>query len=95
MPNPDKVVQVTLDPSGLPIPSVNPVRAQKDNQKIRWCADFDFRIVVDGYDDLKSGTNGTDCRFSVTSGAFSEIREYKYTIIANGQENDPEIVIDP
>jgi hypothetical protein len=95
MPNPDKVVRVTLDSSGLPVPSVNPVHAKKDNQKIRWCADFDFQIEVVGYGDLKSGTNGSDCRFSVTSGAFSEIKEYKYTIIANGRANDPEIVIDP
>ena len=95
MPNPDKVVRVTLDSSGLPVPSVNPVRAKKDNQKIKWCADFDFRIEVVGYTQLTPGTNGSDCRFTVTSGAFSEIKEYKYSIIANGKVNDPEIVIDP
>lgn len=95
MPNPDKVVRVTLDSNGLPVPSVNPVRAKKDNQKIRWCADFDFQIEVVGYGELTSGTNGSDCRFSVTSGSFSEIKEYKYSIIANGKTNDPEIVIDP
>lgn len=93
--NSDKVVRVTLDSTGLPIPSVNPVRAKKDNQKIRWCADFDFQIEVVGYADLSTGTNGSDCRFSVTSGKFSEIKEYKYSIIANGKTNDPEIVIDP
>lgn len=91
----DKVVRVTLDSSGLPVPSVNPVRARKDNQKIRWCADFDFQIEVEGYDDLTSGENGNDCRFNVVSGPFGEIKEYKYSIIANGQTNDPEIVIDP
>lgn len=93
----DKVVRVTLDSTGLPIPSVNPVHAKKDNQKIRWCADFAFQIQVDGYTDLTSNSNNGngDCQFSVTSGAFGEIKEYKYTIIANGQENDPEIVIDP
>jgi hypothetical protein len=93
----DKVVRVTLDSTGLPIPSENPVHAKKDNQKIRWCADFDFQIEVDGYDDLTSGSNSgnSDCQFSVTTGAFGEIKEYKYSIIANGQTNDPEIVIDP
>ncbi len=93
--NPDKVVRVTLDSSGLPIPSENPVHAKKDNQKIRWCADFDFRIQVEGYSDLTPGTNGSDCQFKVTSGRFGEIKQYKYSIIANGQTNDPEIVIDP
>lgn len=92
---PDKVVRVTLDSSGLPIPSENPVHAQKDNQKIRWCADFDFRIEVVGYEDLTADSNGSDCRFRVTSGKFGEIKEYKYSIIANGRTNDPEIVIDP
>lgn len=91
----DRVVRVTLDSTGLPVPSVNPVHAKKDNQKITWCADFDFKIVVDGYKDLTTGSGGNDCRFSVRSGAFREIKEYKYTIIANGKENDPEIVIDP
>lgn len=95
MPDNDKVVRVTLDPTGLPVPSVNPVRAKKDNQKIRWCADFDFQIVVEGYDDLTSDSKGSDCRFAVVSGPFREIREYKYSIIANGVTNDPEIVIDP
>jgi len=93
--NSDKVVRVTLDSTGLPVPSVNPVRAQKDNHKIRWCADFDFQIEVDGYGELTSSKNGSDCRFSVTSGKFGEIKEYKYSIIANGKTNDPEIVIDP
>lgn len=92
---PDKVIRVTLDSSGLPIPSENPVHAKKDNQKIRWCADFDFQIEVDGYGDLTSATNGSDCRFKVTSGKFGEIKQYKYTIIANGKANDPEIVVDP
>lgn len=92
---PDKVVRVTLDPSGLPIPSENPVHTEKDNQKIRWCADFDFQIEVDGYADLTSQKNGSDCRFKVTSGKFGEIKQYKYSIIANGHTNDPEIVVDP
>ncbi len=93
----DKVVRVTLDSTGLPIPSENPVHAKKDNQKIRWCADFDFQIEVDGYTDLTSGSNSGngDCQFSVTSDAFREIKEYKYSIIANGKTNDPEIVVDP
>lgn len=92
---PDKVVRVTLNGSGLPVPDQDPVEVKKDNQKVRWCADFDFQIRIDGYDDVTPGSGGSDCRFRVTSGTFGEIRRYKYTIIANGQENDPDLDIRP
>jgi hypothetical protein len=91
----DKVVRVTLNGSGLPVPDQDPVVVKKDNQKIRWCADFDFQIVIDGYSDVTNGTGGPDCAFKVTTGTFPEIRPYKYTIIANGQENDPGIDVKP
>lgn len=91
---PDKVVRITLTDKGLPIPDQDPIQIRKDNQKIRWCADFDFRIEIDGYSDVKSGgVNGF--RFGVTSGKFNEIRKYKYSIIANGVTNDPDIDIKP
>jgi len=91
----DKVVTVTLNASGLPVPDQDPVEVRKDNQKIRWCADFDFQIVIDGYTDVNSGTGGPGCAFKVTTGTFPTVREYKYTIIANGRENDPGIDVKP
>jgi hypothetical protein len=93
--NNEKFVRVTLDSSGLPIPDQDPIELQKDNQRIRWCADFDFDIRIDGYSDTTKGAGGADCRYRVVSGVFGEIKTYKYTIIGNGQENDPDIVIKP
>lgn len=95
MPLPDKVVKVTLNGSGLPVPDQDPVEVKKDNQKVRWCADFEFEIVIDGYSDVQQGTGGGDCSFKVTTGTFADIRKYKYTIIANGQENDPDLDVKP
>lgn len=92
---PDKVVRITLDASGLPVPDQDPIEVKKDNQKIRWCADFEFQIDVEGYDDLKYTTGGSDCPFRCTTGTFPEIRTYKYSITANGKTNDPDIDIKP
>jgi hypothetical protein len=91
----DKVVRITLNGSGLPVPDQDPIQLKKDNQKVRWCADFDFDIRIDGYDDVQKGPSGADCRFRVTTNTFSDVKRYKYTIIANGQENDPDIDILP
>jgi hypothetical protein len=93
---PDKVVRITLDASGLPVPDQDPIEVKKDNQKIRWCADFEFRIDVEGYDDLKYTTGGSsDCPFRCMTGTFPEVRKYKYSITANGMTNDPDIDIKP
>lgn len=91
----DKVVRITLNGSGLPVPDQDPIQLKKDNQKVRWCADFEFEIRIDGYDDVQKSSNGSDCRFRVTSGLFGDIKRYKYTIVANGQENDPDIDVLP
>ncbi|HVG23524.1 MAG TPA: hypothetical protein VND45_05175 [Thermoanaerobaculia bacterium] len=91
----DKVVRVTLNGSGLPVPDQDPVSVKKDNQKIRWCADFDFDIRIDGYSDVHKGSGSSDCAFRVTSGTFADIKRYKYTIIANGRENDPDVDVLP
>lgn len=92
---PDKVVRVTLDVSGLPVPDQDPVVVQKDNQKVRWCAEFDFEIRIDGYSSVqKTGGNG-DCAFRVTTDVFREAKRYKYTIVANGKENDPDVDVRP
>ena len=92
---PDKVVRVTLDGSGLPVPDQDPVVVKKDNQRVRWCADFDFQIRVDGYDEITKGSGNSECPFRVMSGTFGEERRYKYTIIANGRENDPDLDVKP
>lgn len=89
---PEKVVRITMS-NGLPVPDQDPIVVRKDNQKVRWCADFDFKIEVDGYTDMKysNGGNGYGC----TTGTFAEIRKYKYSITANGVTNDPDIDIKP
>lgn len=92
----DKVVRVTLNGSGLPVPDQDPVTVKKDNQRIRWCADFDFNIRIDGYTDLQKSPGGnSDCAFRVSTSTFSDVKRYKYTIIANGQENDPDVDVLP
>ncbi|HET8797784.1 MAG TPA: hypothetical protein VFO89_08855 [Thermoanaerobaculia bacterium] len=93
---PDKVVRITLNNSGLPVPDQDPVSVHKDNQKVRWCADFDFQIEVEGYDDLNYGTGGgSDCSFRCSTGTFPEVRNYKYSITANGRTNDPDLEVKP
>lgn len=92
---PDKVVRVTLNGSGLPVPDQDPVVVQKDNQKVRWCADFDFEIRIDGYNSVQKTSGNGDCAFRVTTDTFRDVKRYKYTIIANGQENDPDVDVRP
>ena len=91
----DKVVRITLDPTGLPVPDASRITVKEDNQKVTWCADFSFSIEFDDYDDVKSGTGGADCRFTWKSGKFTEVRTYKYSITANGQTNDPDVDVLP
>ena len=90
---PDKVVRITMS-SGLPVPDQDPVVVKKDNQKVRWCADFDFRITVDGYNDMHYGSGG-DPAYRCTTGTFADVRKYKYSITANGVTNDPDLEIKP
>jgi hypothetical protein len=89
---PEKVVRITMK-DGLPVPDQDPVKVKKDNQKVRWAADFDFRITVDGYTDVTYSSGGG--QFSAKSGAFGTIKQYKYTISANGVDNDPILDIQP
>jgi len=88
----EKVVRITMS-SGLPVPDQDPVQIKKDNQKVRWSADFDFTIDVDGYTDLTYANGSGDYR--CTTGTFAEIRNYKYSITANGVTNDPNLDIKP
>ena len=93
---PDKQVTITLNGSGLPVPDVDPVEVKKDNQKVRWCAEFPFTIRFDGgAGTFTSSSGGTGCTNRAQSGTFSEVKKYKYTIIANGQENDPDVDVKP
>lgn len=89
----DKVVRVSLDSSGLPIPDQDPVPVRKNKQKVRWTAPFEFRITVDDYDDVKCSGGGGN--FECKTGVFTEETVYKYTIHANGRDNDPSIDVKP
>lgn len=90
---PDKVVTITMNAAGLPVPDQDPVEVKKDNQRVRWTAAFDFKIDVDGYDDLQHTNGGGTYR--CVSGPFREVRKYKYSITANGVTNDPDLDIRP
>lgn len=90
----EKVVTITMQ-NGVPTPSQDPIEIKKDTQKVKWCADFDFRITVEGYSDINPGSGGSDCRFQAKSGFFAEAKNYKYTISANGVDNDPNIDVKP
>lgn len=92
---PDKVVRVTMQ-GGIPVPDQDPIVVKKGDQKLKWCADFDFRITIDGYADIKySSGGGSNCSFSCKTGKFNQERRYKYTISAHGVDNDPNIDIKP
>ena len=88
---PDKVVRITMQ-NGIPVPDQDPVEVKKNDQKLRWAADFDFRITVDGYTDLNYSHN---TEYTCKTGNFNTERRYKYTISANGVDNDPTIDIKP
>jgi hypothetical protein len=91
----DKVVTITLNGSGLPVPSVDPIPVKKDRQKIKWCAAFPFTIDIEGYTDVKYGTGGGTCAHDAKTGNFTTQKPYKYSITANGQTNDPDIDVQP
>ncbi len=92
---PDKVVRLTINESGLAVPDQDPIRVKKDNQKIRWCADFDFQIEIDGYSDVHYGSGGSECPHRCATGTFQNVGRYKYSITANGKTNDPEVDVFP
>lgn len=90
---PEKVVRITINSAGMPVPDQDPVPVKKDNQKVRWTADFDFRITVDGYSDMQYSNGGGS--YNCKTGYFTSERQYKYTISANGVDNDPVLDIKP
>jgi hypothetical protein len=92
---PDKVVQLTLDSSGMPVPESDPITVWRDAQKIRWRAPFEFRITIDGYDQVEYSKGGEgNSEHQCKTGYFSGTT-YKYTISANGLDNDPTIQVQP
>lgn len=91
----DKTVQVTLNASGMPVPDQDPIVVHKNSDKIKWCATFDFSITIDGYTDVTKEQGGSDCPHRVKTGSFPHEGQLKYTITANGKDNDPMIDVRP
>lgn len=91
---PDKVVNITLNSSGLPVPDQDPIQVKKNSQKIKWCADFQFTVSIEGYSEVNYGSSN-ECAYSAKTGYFTNQKRYKYSITANGVTNDPEIDIQP
>jgi hypothetical protein len=93
----DKVVRITWD-KGLPVPDQDPVQVWRNSQKVRWVAEFEFQISVEGYDQLQysKGGNGNS-EHRCTTGIFGDdaSKSYKYTISANGVDNDPTLEVKP
>jgi hypothetical protein len=102
---PDKVVRITLNDEGIPVPDQDPVVLMTGQQKLLWTADFDFRITIEDYGDVSyananelSSTSGLSWgnELGCLTGLFNQGgRSYKYTISANGVDNDPTIDVQP
>jgi hypothetical protein len=95
MAQPDKVVRISLNSQGLPVPDQDPVQVKKSEQKLKWSASFPFTINIDGYADVKYGSGDDDGAHNCKTGYFHEERKHKYSITANGVTNDPEVDIKP
>lgn len=95
MAQPDRVVRLSLNPGGFAVPDQDPIPVKQGNQKVKWCADFPFSIEVEGYTDVKPGNGDSDGPHNCKSGFFNEEKKYKYSIIANGKVNDPELDVKP
>lgn len=99
MPNEnEKVVNISLNASGVPVPDQDPVQVWRNSDRVKWSAPFEFSISIDGYSDItysKGGQGNSDhfCKTGVFGDSASS--KYKYTITANGVDNDPEIDVKP
>jgi len=91
--HPDKVVRLSINAAGMAVPDQDPVQIRKGNQKVRWAADFPFTIEIDGYADLQHSNGGGT--HTCKSGYFADAKPYKYSIIANGNTNDPTLDVQP
>jgi hypothetical protein len=93
---PDKEVSITLNGSGFPVADPDSAQVKKDNQKERWCSDYEFTLTFEnGYSDLSYTSGGTGCKYRCTSGAFGEVQKYKYAITINGKTTDPDVDVKP
>ncbi len=94
----EKVVNISLNENGVPVPDQDPVQVWRNSDKVKWTAPFEFRISIDGYNDVtySKGGNGNSQHFCKT-GFFDDGAQsrYKYTIHANGVDNDPELEVRP
>jgi hypothetical protein len=94
----EKVVNISLNAEGVPVPDTDPVQVWRNSEKVKWAAPFEFKISIDGYDDVtySKGGNGNSEHFCKT-GLFGDSanKKYKYTISANGVDNDPDIEVKP
>lgn len=94
MPQPDKVVRLSLSANGMPVPDQDPILVKKGQQKVKWSASFPFTIDIDGYSDgVDYGPGDGDGPHNCKTGYFQQ--KHKYSITANGKTNDPEIDIIP
>lgn len=78
----EKIVRITLDPSGLPVPDEDPVVLHVGDS-VSWTAPFSFAIQIPEFPEL----HGTETVVLFEPGT------YKYSITANGRTNDPEIEV--
>ena len=90
---PDKVVSITLNASGLPVPDQDPVPVRKGSQKVRWSAGFPFTIDIENYSDVQYSSGGGT--HTCKTGYFADVKPYKYSITSNGVTNDPTLDIQP
>jgi hypothetical protein len=90
---PEKVVRITMR-DGIPVPEQDPIVLKQGNQRLKWSADFEFRITIEDYADLQYSDGGAR-RFHCKTGLFNQPRTHKYTISANGVDNDPVLDIQP
>jgi hypothetical protein len=91
----DKVVRITLNDARFPVPDLDPVPVKMNAQKVRFAADFDFSIRINDYTDVSAARKGPDGAYEVKTGIFSDEKQYKYDIIANGNVTDPILDVKP
>lgn len=89
----EKVVTITMQ-NGLPVASPDPVQVKKNEQKVKWCSEFEFKIDINGVG-VHYSSGGGGCAFQAKSDKFSQEKTYKYSITANGVTNDPEVDVKP
>lgn len=89
----EKVVRIIMR-DGIPVPEQDPIELRKGLQRLKWSADFQFSISIEDYDELTYSDNDAR-RYHCRTGMFPQVRTHKYTISANGVDNDPVLDIKP